>query len=286
MMSRGRLALSLVVASAICISPISGAVAQTPADKEQAAKLYKEGVESYFAADYAVAITKFREGFDLDPNAMFLYNLSLCFSKLGNPSEALVNAERAAELGGMPEEAERNNKARLAAFSTLVKSEHLAEEAAAAPLPGTCATNSECGDGEVCNMRRGICVEELPSGAGEPSESLFGPVGWAGVGTAGLGIALLATGGIFSVQVAKTQGEYDDAVAANDTATANDKLETLRNQKRVGAITLLSGIGATAIGAGLIVVDLFVMKDEEAPISILLPYAAPGEAGFSYMLRF
>ena len=284
MVLRGRLALSIVVATALCLGPTSGAVAQSADDKEEAAKLYKAGVESYFAADYAVAITKFREGFNLDPNAMFLYNLSLCFSKLGNFEEALENAERAAEMGGMPDEAETKNKARLVAFTSLVNSEEMATDFAAQPAEGTCATNADCGDGEVCNVRRGLCVEEIPGG-GDDSEPLFGPVGWAGVGTAGLGVVLMATGAIFSVQVAKTQ----DELSGQSGTEAEETLAKLKRQKTTGAIALVSGIGALLIGGGLVATDLFLLPlDTETDTSTarFSPVFGPDHVGFSWSLRF
>ena len=78
-------------------------------DQEKAASLYKAGIDSYFAEDYGVAITKFRAGYQLDPNAMFLYSLSLCFSKLGNFEDALANATKAKETGGMPPDVSTKN---------------------------------------------------------------------------------------------------------------------------------------------------------------------------------
>lgn len=292
-MSRGRFraVLATTAVAVATTAALPSAVAQD--EKEQAAKLYKEGVEAYFGADYGRAIARFREGFELDPNAMFLYNLSLCFSKLGNFEEALDHAERAQEMGGMPDEATTKNKARLAAFEILVNTESSAETIVSVAdqqaSEGTCAVDDDCQTGEVCNVRRGICVESL-----EPTERdpLFSPVGWAGVGLSGVGLGLLGAATVTSIGLGPDIDRHDTLVNDGDPSNDAEAAELgkkLKSRQSRGKIFLFTGLAATAIGGGLIVVDLLVLKGDGAeaqPEAVLLPAFWPSGGGFTFTTRF
>lgn len=268
------------------------APAYAETDQEKASGLYREGIDLYFAGDFGLAITKFNAGYQLDPNAMFLYSLSLCFSKLGNFEEALDHAERARKTGGMPGDVNTKNDARLVSFAVLIQTESTAkalQKAKNEPKVPTCATNADCSEGEVCNMRRNICVAELPiddtkDGDGDP---LFGPIGWAGVGASAVGIGLLVGGGVTSLSVAKNEERFDvvsDPGNPEFDATERDELvDKLESQKTTGRILVLGGAGLTVVGVGLIVVDLLTGSSSDAndESAKLAPVFLPGGGGIS-----
>lgn len=280
---------------ALILCALSAAPAYAQSDQEKARELYSEGIDLYFAEDYGVAITKFNAGYQLDPNAMFLYSLSLCFSKLGNFPDALEHAERAKETGGMPTDVATKNDARLVSFSLLVRTEETAEfllaERQKEPEVPTCATNAECSEGEVCNMRRGVCVAELPPQPKKTGKPLFGPLGWAGVGASAVGIGLLVGGGVTSLSVAKNEERFelvsDPDNAEFDADERDELLETLESQKSTGRILVLGGAGLTAVGIGLIIVDLVTKpSDDDKEAARLAPMLLPGGGGITLHFQY
>lgn len=291
-----RLRLIGTLIFALCLCSASDLYAQT--DQEKAAQFYKEGIDLYFAEDFGLAITKFRSGYQLDPNAMFLYSMSLCFSKLGNFSEALEQAERARETGGMPPDVTTKNDARLVSFAVLVRSGEfgdriVAERAKADEVP-TCATNADCSDGEVCNMRRGICVAEFPQATKPEPSALFGPLGWAGVGAGAVGIGMLVGGGITSLAVKKNEDRLELVADPNgaefDAAERDTLINKLDGQKTLGKVLVLGGAGLTVAGAALVVVDLFVLRDGDTEADTttarLVPIFLPDGGGLAFTARF
>lgn len=273
-----------LLVSLVGLHPASAQEELTP--EEQAAKLYKEGSEAYLGADYAIAITKFQEGFELDPNAMFLYNLSLCFSKLGNFQEALEHAQKAEEMGDMPDEATTKNRGRLASLPIVVQAESIAQ-ALAAPkdaAPPTCAVDTDCEDGYICNIRRGICVASLVPET-PPYDPLFSPLGWAGVGLAGAGVAMITAMLIINAGLPADIEEAERLYAEGRDEEALALEGKIDSRQTLGIILLIGGAAATAGGAGLIVYDLFLSGEEEAPAA-LIPYVSSDGAGLTWRLRF
>lgn len=275
--------------AAICAAALVASPAFAQTDAEKAAELYKQGLDLYFAEDFGVAITKFRAGYELDPNPMFLYSLSLCFAKLGNYPDALDHAARAAQKREMlpPEEAVKND-ARIVAYATRVQTQTLADAKLAEARGGvkTCLTNADCSTGEVCNIRRGVCVAELPvdtSPARPPLLELFSPVGWAGVGAATVGTGLLIGGGFTSLAVKRNEDKLADASFDGDRVELADKIT---RQKSTGRVLVVGGAGLVLVGAGLIVVDLLVLRSDDAPGSTVAPVVSPHGGGLVWIGRF
>ncbi len=255
-------------------------------DAEKAADLYKSGVDLYFAEDFGLAITKFRAGYELDPNPMFLYSLSLCFSKLQNYEQALGHAQRAKQAGGMEPDVALKNDARLASFAIIISAGDTVNQivaAANAPKPSTCRINKDCDEGMICNIGTGACVVEDQTF--DDSTPLFGPVGWAGVGATAVGIGLLVGGGVTSVAVSKNTDRLDDSTLS---ATERDELTAkIDRQKSLGRILILGGGGLAIVGAGLVVVDLLVLgKRDEEPSAGFTPIIVPGGAGIGWAATF
>ncbi len=263
------------------------ATAQDDADRQQeAAELYKEGFDLYYAGEYAVAITKLKAGFELDPNAMFLYSISLSYSKLGNWDEALKNARKADEMGGMPDEVRDGNLGRMGAYMIAQRSEEVAEDIAKPDdAPDVCSTNDDCDEGYLCNIRIGACVERIGPDPEEPGEPLFSPIGWAGVGVGALGIGL-TTGAIIVSAGLKDDIEEHSRLLDEDPDAADELGQQIRGRQTLGKVLLFSGIGAVAAGGGLVVYDLFFREDSDAEGSAMVPWFSTDGAGFSWVTRF
>ena len=276
------LAAAFLLASVV---GISSPQAQTEDPKEQAAKLYKEGVDAYLGGDYAIAITKFREGYGLDPNSMFLYNLSLCFWKLGNFQEALNHAEKAEELGEMPDEAATRNPGRVASFKVVLHAEAVATAMVTPEDPGppTCATDSECENGYVCNIRRGLCVESFVP---PPTEPLFSVIGWTGVGVGAAGVVLTAIALIINFSLADDIRTQRQLVADGQTQEAAALAAQIKGRQTTGIVLLLGGIGGVVAGGGLVAYDLYFAKDGDVEGAAVVPYISADGGGLVWRLRF
>lgn len=254
---------------------------------QRAAKLYKEGVEAYYAADYAVAITKYREGFQLDPNAMFPYSLSLCFAKLGNYEEALAHATEAAEIGGLPGGVVGVNRARIPAFATVVRAQTIAQAVLeATEAVGTCESDDDCGAGQVCNLARGICVATPapPPALVATAEPLFGTPGWVGLGIGAVGLTATGVAAVISAGLSGDIETYEELVAQNDPG-ASALRPSIDRRQRTGRIMLIAGIAGIAAGAGLVAYDLFFASGDEEN-AVLYPLLSPHGLGVAWRARF
>ena len=267
--------------------PATDVFAQNDDAVEKAAKLYKEGVEAYYAADYAVAITKYREGFQLDPNAMFPYGLSLCFAKLANYEEALEHAARADAIGGLPDKVAAINRGRVPAFATVVSAERVTLAVVEArDDTATCASDADCDAAQVCNLARGVCVA-APAPTPAPVatvEPLFGVPGWIGIGIGAVGLTATGIAAVVSAGLRGDIATYVELVAKNDPGASALRPSIVRRQ-RTGRVMLIAGIGGIAVGAGLVAYDLF-FAGRDRQQAILYPEFSSDGVGVTWRAHF
>lgn len=217
------------------------AVAWAQAGEAQAH--FEKGAEWYTAGEYSKAIVEFLKGYNLEPNAMFLYNVSLSYTKLGNYDEAMTYAERARAEQGMPDDVAVRNDARIAALSvqrsTTLAASRATQVSVVEPEP----------------------VEPAPEAGG------FGVLGISGVvvGVAGLGLV----GGAYVIN----SGVSEDIEALEGEANGGDRQRfdqlksDIEGDQTLGQILLFSGLGLAAAGVTMVALEL---TDDEQPSTATL----------------
>jgi tetratricopeptide (TPR) repeat protein len=81
------LAARMALVALVC--SIAAAAQADPSEKQRAAAAYKAGMAHYQLEEYDAAIEKFQEGFRLEPQPEFLYNIALCYRQSKRPDKAL-----------------------------------------------------------------------------------------------------------------------------------------------------------------------------------------------------
>lgn len=256
------------------------AAATAHAQESEAEILYKEGAEAYFQGDYAAAIIKFKRGNELDPNPMFLYNLALAYSKIGNIEEAESHAARAHD-DGLPEQFADKNVARLHAFRIQLMSKELATPVEVVVEDGSCSANSDCRGGEVCDLELSQCVDVV---APEESEGLSG-LGWAGIGGIAGGVGLIVGAVIIDLGLSSDIDDYNQLVSDGQTEDAEALKSDIESSQSTGQILLFAGVGVATVGAALLIYDLMSAPEDETA-SVLYPMVGEDSAGVGYFTRF
>jgi tetratricopeptide (TPR) repeat protein len=234
---RHLLAASLVSALTLCVSVPAFA---DEAAMEKAQEHFNAGAKLYFAGDYAGALVEFNNGHRLSPSAVFLYNIALAHYRLGNLDMAVNNAEKAAEVGGMPEDMATKNEARLVVW-------HVTKTASNWSSGEAVAESGDAGEGG--SVSDGTTTEPADGGG-------LSGLGWAGVGTAAAGAGLLVGWSLVSGGLSDHLADIDAANAAGDEAAYNAASEAFDSDQGLAQILLYSGAGLTAVGLGLLVFDL------------------------------
>lgn len=222
-------------------------------DEETIAKVnnhFETGANLFYEEDYEGAIREFEAGHALIPNAIFLYNISLAYERMGQTDKALETAEEAEELGGLNDSERVSNRARIVALGSQQHAVEIADDAAT-PDP----------------LFR------------------FTRWGWIGSGlVVGGVIALGATAGIDRA-LSDEVGDFK-AAAANDDQAEYDRLKDEIDRRQTGARVLfvLGTIGVVG-GAGLIVYDL-MFNPNNRPADTPAVTVAPTRGGAALQLRW
>ncbi|MBA2664452.1 MAG: hypothetical protein H0U74_19350 [Bradymonadaceae bacterium] len=260
---RSFFALALVL---FALGALGGnAFAAEPSERElkQAREHFDQGALFYTQGEYSKAIVEFLKGNELSPNAMFLYNISLCYEHIGNVRQALGAAERATRLPGMPAGVVVRNEARIRAFNINITGHELTESMA-----------------NVAKVEVKPPVEEEPAGAS------LGTLGWTGVAVAGVGVALLAGGGYMNVAIQDDLEAYRQAAATGDGPTYYRLNKELKDSQSTGQILLVSGGILATAGVALLVYDLSTSDDRPKRSARLLTSPTKGGAVLGLKLDF
>lgn len=269
-------------------------LAPTPAladDAAEAQARYEEGMESYFAGKYSEAIISFNKAYELDPNPIFLFNMSIAYEKAGNYEEAYEEGLRAKE-GGIPDQPAQINNARLPALGTVLRARTVAGRVSGS-LP--CASDSECRGGTTCDLKTNVCVDPASSDqrsgdavAGGPFLGIpFSIYGWIGSGLALAGAGLTAVAVIVDIGIGGDIESYE-ALSEDEkrSAAGNTIADDIEGQQQTGQILLYSGGALIATGAGLIVYDLFFNDGNEHRAATIDVGVAPDGASVQATWRF
>lgn len=278
---------NIAAALAFFVAVLCTASAFAQDDKERAQKLYKEGAEAYYTDDYTGAIMKFKSGYALDPDPMFLYNIAVSYGRLGNFDEAYQNALQA-EQDGLPREAADKNAARLNSWGLTLQATQIAERLGSTDESDGCTTDAECGEDMTCDTTRNVCQTngaDLHVKNSETDSGGLSALGWTGVALGVAGVGLITTSIILDAGLTSDFDALDQARASGDTQAQERLEEDIESTQSTGKILLFAGAGAAAVGITLLVIDL-LSGDEESSTATFSPMVGPDQAGAIFSTRF
>jgi len=214
---------SATMALAVAFFAVSAPTAAQDDDRsEEAETYYKRGMEAFYEDDYAIAITNFKRAHNISPSATLLFNISLAYSKMAKPEDALEFAREATEHDDMPDDTRVKNRGRMTGYRVAIRG-------------------------------RGMTGG---SGGGTSQTDTGGrALRWVGVSVGVAGAGLL--GGALAVG-SNVSSKIDEKATAEEQGNfgkANDLYETIRTQQILGQILLYSGIATFAAGTTRFIVD-------------------------------
>lgn len=212
----------------------------------EAVRLFEEALTSYNAGEWAQAATGFLQAYQLEPEAVFLYNAAKARGALAGDDPAKLEAAlKLLERAQAQEERPLVGKLEASAaeyreelLAKILESERLKEE------------------------RR---LAELDALKGNPDNYVrFGALGWTGVGVIALGGVSFGVSGYFNNQV-RVIGQELEGPDAN-RADYDRLASNYKGSQQTGQLTLYVGGAIAALGAGLLVWDLMTLDlIEEVP---------------------
>lgn len=221
---RGFIVAFAALAVATWLAP---AAAQTDEEnKQKARELYEEGTRQYEAGGFDLAIEAWKHAYELYPRPDFLYNIGQAYRRKADAPQALEYYER--YLAEKPNAANRvETEATIRELKAIVERDRArADGDRAAQTPAVAPAPS---------------APDVDPNAGKSLRL-------AGLITAGAGVALVATGIVFSLQA---QGIADDLEAA---AQRHDPwTDSLADDERAGKRDEAIGITGIAVGAAAVV---------------------------------
>lgn len=236
-----------VLAAMLAWSPQAVAQEYDAATIEAVNDHFAAGAQLYYDGAYDAAIAQFELAHAKIPNAIFLYNISLAHQKKGDLRKALATAKEADELGGLGEDEQVQNLARIVAMNRIVASQRAAQK-----FEG----------GLLRNVNLGV-------------------PGWTGIGLASAGVVGLVVVGILDVGLAPDVADHRDAVQRGDAAAQAEIAEQLRPRQNSARVVFAMSTVALTAGAGLLVYDLFLAR-KETKLGVML---APSPDGVTVSLR-
>ncbi len=247
---RGSIATTLLILFVSLIPRATYAQEYDEATIEKVNTHFETGADLYYDEKYEEAIAEFEAGHALIPNAIFLYNISLAYERMGETEKALQKAEEAEEMGGLSEQERVSNRARIAALQRTTTATELAE------------------------TRR------------TPSPLVrFTHWGWIGSGLVAGG--LLALAGTLSVDAALSDDvdAYRDAAQSGNRAEYDRLADDIKRRQTGGRVLFFLGTAGVIGGTGLIVYDL-MFNPNNRPAETPQVALIPGRGGASLQLRW
>ena len=225
-----------------------------PAAAQDSASLFEQGAAMYYNGNYGAAILKFKQAYQAEPNALFLYNMSLCYLKLGQYEEAIEAGELAKKPHGATAPLNTRdrtaNDARIAALRRVLEARKVKPPASAVSV---------------------VVAPDTPDDV-----ERWGTLGWVGVGVAVLGAGVLGGALLTDREIDEALMELERAAANGDRAEFNrlsDDVDTLQTR---GRILTFSGLGVASLGLGLIVFDLLTENEPRSQSVGVIPLREGG----------
>lgn len=247
--------------------------AQTREDVAKAQQHFQNGAEWYAKGDYAKAVVEFMSGHALAPNAMFLYNVSLSYERLGRIEDSLSAAEKAKSYEGMPPEVENRNEARIRALHVAVRSQTVAQRMSQVASRDGDTDGGSGGDGDDTQPK----LVERPDGVQA--------LGWTGLGLAAVGGGFAVAGLLVNSSINADIEAYEEAARTEDRATYDELRDSIGKRQQRGKIFYAVAASAAGIGLTLFVIDL-VVGTEEVPVTTFVAPSGSGGPVVGATLRF
>jgi tetratricopeptide (TPR) repeat protein len=228
--------LAALLSTLLLFAPLT-AVAQDY-DEQTIAEVnahFEAGAQYFYEENWEAAIEEFEAGHRKIPNAIFLYNISLAYTRMGNREKALEYAVAADEMGGLGQADHTQNQARIVALMNANHAESVAES-------------------------RTI---------GEPLFN-FSLLGW--IGTGAIVGGLLAYGGVVGIDrgLAADVEAYRAAAEANDVANYERLRDEIRPKQTGGRLLFVVGTLAIVGGVSLIVYDTMIRGDNDTKAGVAI----------------
>jgi tetratricopeptide (TPR) repeat protein len=251
MSDRIRITLSLLTALLLSVGAPETATAQTddeptPEALQEAGKYFQSGAEAYTAGNYSKAIVEFLKAYNAVPNALFLYNISLSYGKLGNVPDALAAARKARGVKGMDDKTANRNEARIAAYERWTS----AADVAADVQKARAVSQSEQ-DATDPSATETTAATTTTSGGGR-----FGGLGWMGAGLMIVGGGMSIGSGVVASGLRQPIEDFKKAGAEGDDASYEQLKSEIRSDQNLGRALLFVGAPVAATGLVLFLIDL------------------------------
>lgn len=236
-------------------------------DAELSQEYFDRGAGLYVEGKFGEALVQFKRGHEELPNPMFPYSMALCSQKLGRYSEAMRYAIEARDLGGLGDKENAQNDARIAVLPRIETSEFVATEIAASQI-----------EPDLDPVDPGIIARR-------PPKSGFGTVGWVGVGATAVGAGLLVGSLVSELSLQTKWDEFNRAADNGDQDRYDELKKEIERGQTTGMVLLYSGLGVSAVGLSLIIVELVTGGSDDAATAgvFVLP---DGTVGGGFSARF
>jgi len=241
-----KLALPVIVSCTLCSA---AAIAQTsPSNKAAADTLYEEGIKSAIAGDYPSAVIHFQNGYKLDPDPRFLYNIAACYYRLDNFERASDYYQRVLKSPNVSSEIYTKAASKLRALELQLSATTVSDQI----KDGAGQANK--GDGA-----------QTPDPSKKPEDEGFGGLGWAGVAVTAVGVGLMGASLIPNAGLSDQIAEYEDGVRLDPSPSRDQsRYDAIQSKQSTGKLLLFSGAGLTVVGASLVLYELASSSSQEA----------------------
>ena len=259
--------------TALWSAPLS-AESTEAADVAKAQSHFEKGAEWYTRGDYSKAIVEFLKGNSISPNAMFLYNISLCYGKLNNLENAIQAGEKAIRLGLQPSVVPRN-QARIGGFSSIIKAKRIADDVI--EKKEAARAEAERAQSEALRLEKNARIGETNQRRDSGADSSFGALGWTGVAVGTVGLGLLGAALVIDQQVDDDLLRYQQAAEDADQQLYSELRSSIQNDQFLGKIFLTSGVATTVMGL------IFIIANSASDETVSL-HIAPRPSGVTFTI--
>lgn len=247
-MSNSSASSSGIALAAACLAVALVALPSSPAaqqndDSAEAKKYYKKGMQAFYDEDYAMAITNFKRAHSISPSGTLLFNISLTYSKMAKPEDALEHAEKAAGFDDLPDDTRLKNNARMTGYRTAIQ---------AKTLTGGSRSDRTSDGGEPGS---GATTGGASGGAGAPAGTDTHTLRWVGVSIGAAGAGLMGGALAVGTSVSSKIQEKQTAEQNGKFGKADDLYETIQSQQTLGQVLLYTGAATFAAGTTLFIID-------------------------------
>jgi tetratricopeptide (TPR) repeat protein len=251
----------------LCVQPAmaqSGGDAPSANAAKQAREHFDAGASHFFRKEYGKALVEFQRAFELNPDAMILYNISAAHFRLGNFKEAYVTAQRARSFGGMPDKVIAPTDGRIAGLSVRLQAGELTDAIANARAKAEAANEQSDGTAQTV-------VAPAP-----PADDSLGAVGWTGAVMTAAGTGLLLYTLYADLSLGPDLRDYENAAMEGNAADYDYFYDDIKARQQRARLTLYSGSALAAVGMGLWLYDEFDSPEPRESASVQLAPTGDG----------